>query len=61
MQENTYFNLDKYLLQVRSKGRFYITLSELEKNSKLSYKAIQQTIFRAKKNGKLHKLDKDFM
>ncbi len=60
MRENTYFNLDKYLLQIRSKGRFYITLSELEKNSKLSYKAIQQTIFRAKKSGKIAQIRQGF-
>ena len=60
MLKNTYFNFDKYLQKVRSKGRYSITLSELQKNSNLSYKAIQQTIFRAKKNKKIAQIRQGF-
>jgi len=60
MQKNTYFNFDKYLFQVRSKGRYSITLSELKENSKLSYKAIQQSIFRAKTNKKISQVRQGF-
>ncbi len=54
------FNLDKYLQKVRSKGRYSITLSELQEYSKLSDKAIQQTIFRAKKNEKIAQIRQGF-
>jgi len=60
MLKDTYFNFDKYLQKIRSKGRYYITLSELEKNSNLSYKAIQQTIFRAKKSRKIAQIRQGF-
>ena len=60
MQKKSYFNFDKYLHKVRSKGRYCITLTELQENSNLSYKAIQQSIFRAKTNKKIAQIRQGF-
>ncbi len=60
MPKDTFFSFDKYLQKIRSKGRYCITLSELQKNSKLSYKAIQQPIYRAKNNKKISQIRQGF-
>ena len=54
------FSFNKYLDEVRSQGRFSITLSELQNHTGLSYKAIQQTLFRAKKRGKIAQIRQGF-
>jgi hypothetical protein len=60
MEEKKHFKFDKYLQKVRSRGRYSITLSELQENTNLSYKAIQQTIFRAKTNKKIAQIRQGF-
>ena len=60
MKKERYFNFNNYLQKVRSKGRYSITLSELQENTNLSYKAIQQTIFRAKTNKKIAQIRQGF-
>ena len=60
MDKKRHFKFDKYLQKVRSKGRYSITLSELQENTNLSYKAIQQTIFRAKTNKKIAQIRQGF-
>ena len=60
MKKQKHFSFDKYLQKVRSKGRYSITLSELQENTNLSYKAIQQTIFRAKTNKKIAQIRQGF-
>ncbi len=60
MKKERHFNFGKYLQKVRSKGRYSITLSELQENTNLSYKAIQQTIFRAKMNKKIAQIRQGF-
>lgn len=60
MQKDTYFNFEKYLQKVRSKGRYCVTLTELQEVSKLSYKAIQQSIYRAKTNKKISQIRQGF-
>ncbi len=60
MSKDKYFSFDKYLQKIRSKGRYCITLTELQEKSNLSYKAIQQSVYRAKTNKKLSQIRQGF-
>jgi len=57
---STYNYFEKYLIEVQSKGRYSLTLSELKAKFNISEKAILQKIFRLKNRNILAQVRKEF-
>ena len=57
---NSYNYIDKYLVEVQSKGRYSITLKELRNNFNVSEKALNQNLFRLKTKNRISQIRKEF-
>jgi len=60
MNNNKYNYLIEYFIKVQAKGRFTITLPELQKEFNLSKKALQQNLFRLKKKNIIAQIRQSF-
>jgi len=55
-QKQTYYNyIERYLDNIRSKGRYSFTLGELQKEFDISYRALKQSLYRLKSKYKTMK------
>jgi predicted transcriptional regulator of viral defense system len=59
-RKSTYNYFENYLIEVQSKGRYSLTLSELKAKFNISEKAILQKIFRLKRKNQLAQVRKEF-
>lgn len=58
--KSTYNYIEKYLVEIQSKGRYSVTLKELKAKFEISEKAILQNIFRLKNKKQLAQVRKEF-
>ncbi len=59
-RKSTYSTFENYLIELQSKGRYSLTLSELKAKFDISEKAILQKIFRLKNKNQLAQVRKEF-
>lgn len=57
---HTYNYLEKYLFEVRSKGRYSVTLSELKESFNISEKALHQNLYRLKVKNQIAQIRRGF-
>jgi len=58
--QSTYNYLDKYLIEVRSQGRYAFTLDELENKFKTPYHSLRQILYRLKKKNEIAQIRQGF-
>jgi len=56
----TYNYLDKYLIEVRSQGRYAFTLTEIENEFNLPYHSLRQILYRSKKKNEIVQIRQGF-
>jgi|CZCB01.1.fsa_nt_gi predicted transcriptional regulator of viral defense system len=60
-QKQTYYNyIERYLDNIRSKGRYSFTLGELQKEFDISYRALKQSLYRLKSKNKIAQVRQGF-
>jgi len=59
-KNHTYNYLEQYLYEVRSKGRFSVTLSELKESFSISEKALHQNLYRLKAKNQIAQIRQGF-
>ncbi|MDR2038002.1 MAG: type IV toxin-antitoxin system AbiEi family antitoxin [Bacteroidales bacterium] len=56
----TYNYLDKYLVKIRSKGRYSFTIKKLQEEFNVSYRAIKQNLYRLKSKNEIAQVRQGF-
>lgn len=60
ISQATYNYLDKYLIEVRSQGRYAFTLDEIENQFNVSYDILRQTLYRLKQKNEIAQVRQGF-
>ena len=58
--QSTYNYLDKYLIEVRSQGRYAFTLDEIENRFNMQYHSLRQVLYRLKKKNEIMQIRQGF-
>jgi len=58
--QSTYNYLDKYLIEVRSQGRYAFTLNEIENKFNMPYYSLRQILYRLKKKNEIAQIRQGF-
>ena len=58
--KTTYNYLDKYLIEVRSQGRYAFTLNEIENKFNVEYHSLRQVLYRLKKKNEIAQIRQGF-
>ncbi|MDR0982580.1 MAG: type IV toxin-antitoxin system AbiEi family antitoxin [Culturomica sp.] len=58
--KNTYNYLNKYLIEVRSQGRYAFTLSEIENKFNMPYDIFRQSLYRLKRKNEIAQVRQGF-